>query len=113
MSAFVPSASNSPLPAIGVTLEGDDTGNTLVGGGDDRMEGGTGDDIYFVEDQGDTVVELANEGTDEVRSSLASYTLTAHVENLRLFGSAVEGHGNSLNNTITGNDLGNVFTGGG
>ena len=132
MSAFVPPASDSPLPAVGVTLEGDDTANTLVGGGDDdtirgkggndvldgrggddRMEGGAGDDIYFVEDQGDTVVELANEGTDEVRSSLASYTLTANVENLRLFGGAIEGHGNSLNNTITGNDLGNVFTGGG
>ena len=71
------------------------------GAGEDSMVGGTGDDIYVVSSSGDVVSENGGEGTDEVRTSLATYTLGANVENLT--GTAATGQilfGNSLNNVI-------------
>jgi Ca2+-binding RTX toxin-like protein len=58
-------------------------GNDVIDGGTgaDHMAGGAGDDIYFVDNVGDVVTENVGEGTaDEVRTSLASYTLAANVE---------------------------------
>ena len=64
------------------TLVGRAGNDTLDGGlGSDSMIGGAGNDIYIVDDAGDTVIEAANEGTDEIRTTLASYTLIANVEN--------------------------------
>ena len=55
------------------------------------------------------VTEGSDGGTDEVRTSLASYTLGANVENLRYTGTGdFTGTGNTLANTLTGgagNDL--------
>ena len=51
------------------------------------MDGGIGDDTYFVDNVGDTVVEAVAEGTDVVRASI-SHALAANVENLILTGSA-------------------------
>ena len=62
--------------------------------------GGTGDDVFFVDNTGDVVVELAGEGNDTVVSSLRSYTLLDHVENLTLTGSALDGAGNAAANRI-------------
>lgn len=56
---------------------GDDTINGR--GGADRMAGGAGDDRYFVDDAGDTVVELSGMGTDTVFSSTPSFILGANV----------------------------------
>ncbi len=88
---------------------GDDTiiakaGNdTLDGGsGADLLRGGAGDDLYLVDDAGDQVVELLDEGTDEVRAGV-DYTLGANLENLTLTGAATLGTGNELSNWITGN----------
>jgi Ca2+-binding RTX toxin-like protein len=90
-------------------LGGDDT---LDGGlGADSMIGGLGNDFYFVDDAGDSVVELGGEGTDTVSSGL-SYTLGDNVENLILTGSATNGTGNGLDNVITGNALANTLSGG-
>lgn len=76
------------------------------------MAGGAGNDIYYVENVGDTVTEASAEGTDTVRSSL-SYTLGANLENLTLMGTgSIDGTGNELNNTITGNSGDNVIDGG-
>jgi Ca2+-binding RTX toxin-like protein len=93
---------------------GGDGDDTLDGGpGADKLQGGRGDDTYIVSDTGDVVTELANEGNDTVRTSMASYVLGNHVENLKYIGSAAfAGVGNALNNLITGGDKGNKLDGG-
>jgi Ca2+-binding RTX toxin-like protein len=100
-------------------LGGDDeltglAGNDVLDGGTgaDTMIGGTGSDDYRLDDAGDVVTELPNEGTDTVESSI-SYTLGANVENLALTGAAaINGTGNSLDNVLIGNRAANVLTGG-
>ena len=90
-------------------------GNDVLdgGGGADRLIGGLGNDVYIVDNVGDVVVENANEGTDEVRTTLAAYTLGDNVETLTFTGSgAFTGTGNALNNVIHGGDGGNVLSGG-
>ncbi|MBT9527737.1 MAG: calcium-binding protein, partial [Rhizobacter sp.] len=89
-----------------------DAGNDLLHGGlgDDRLHGGSGDDTYVVDGQ-DMVVETANAGIDTVVSE-ASYTLGDNVENLGLLGSGdVDGTGNALDNTLSGNDGANLLDG--
>src|SRR5574338_113817 len=81
------------------------------GAGDDVMAGGIGDDAYVVDSAGDTVVELAGQGTDTVYTGL-TYTLGANIENLALTGSeAVVGTGNELSNVLTGNAADNILMG--
>ena len=94
-------------------LMGNGSANSLNGGsGADSMSGGQGNDIYVVDNVGDIVTENVNEGTDRVQSSI-TYTLGANVENLSLGGTAaINGTGNSLNNTLRGNSAANVFMGG-
>lgn len=90
-------------------------GNDSLDGGsnDDTLVGGPGNDVYFVENSADVVVELLDEGTDVVRSTATSFTLTANVENLILDGSAnIIGIGNTLNNGLTGNSGDNTLDGG-
>ncbi|HYI41594.1 MAG TPA: M10 family metallopeptidase C-terminal domain-containing protein [Allosphingosinicella sp.] len=99
-------------------LAGDDTLNGNVGDdsldggvGNDSMTGGTGNDTYFIDAVGDSVSELAGEGTDTVSSGI-SYTLGNNVENLILTGSAANGTGNGLDNLIVANAVANVINGG-
>ena len=77
------------------------------------MTGGTGDDIYVVSAAGDTVTENAGEGTDEVRTSLASHTLAANVENLTGTGAGQTLTGNTLANTLSGGANATLVGGGG
>ncbi|MEV4783610.1 DUF4214 domain-containing protein [Burkholderia sp. LMU1-1-1.1] len=96
------------------TLTGNAGNDTLDGGaGADKLAGGSGNDTYVVDVAGDAVTELAGEGTDSVRTSLATYTLTANVENLAYTGGAAfTGTGNALDNVITGGNAGNKLDGG-
>lgn len=89
--------------------EGDDT---LDGGAEaDNLVGGVGNDTYIVDNVGDTIIELENEGIDLVRSS-RSWTLGEHLENLTLMGSsALTGTGNALDNVLTGNSGNNTLYG--
>ncbi|MEG4859315.1 DUF4347 domain-containing protein, partial [Microcoleus sp. K1-B6] len=109
-------------------LAGDDyllgiDGNDIIYGGDgidnlegglgaDQLIGGLGNDRYGVDNAGDVVTELASQGIDVVASSV-TYTLPAEVENLYLNGTAtINGYGNTLPNTITGNSANNFLNGG-
>jgi Ca2+-binding RTX toxin-like protein len=93
-------------------LVGNAGSDTLDGGkGADTMIGGTGNDTYYVDNIGDKVIEKSGEGTDFVVSSI-DYTLADNVENMSLTGNAHHATGNSLDNTIYANDLGDVLDGG-
>jgi len=86
--------------------------DTLDGGfGADTLFGGVGNDTYYVDNIGDSVVELAGEGTDTEIASLSVY-LPTNVENLTLTGTAYFGVGNALDNAITGSNAGNLLLGG-
>ncbi|MCC6965849.1 MAG: putative Ig domain-containing protein [Nitrospira sp.] len=86
--------------------------NVLTGNsGANVLTGGAGDDTYIV-DGGDTIVELANQGTDQVMSS-ATFMLGANVEYLTLTGTdAINGTGNALDNILSGNAGANMLDGG-
>ena len=93
-------------------LVGNDGRDILVGdGGADSMTGGLGDDLYSVDNVGDTVIEDANSGYDEVYSTI-NFILPENTETLFLIGSAVSGTGNSANNAIIGNELDNILDAG-
>lgn len=101
-------------------LYGDGQGNSLTGlGGNDTLDGGTGadnmaggvdDDVYYVDNTGDVVTEVAGQGTDTVISSL-DWALGANLENLTLVGGAINGTGNSRDNVIVGNSANNTLNG--
>jgi Ca2+-binding RTX toxin-like protein len=88
--------------------------DTLDGGlGGDTLIGGLGDDVFIIDNITDKVTEAAGEGTDTVRSSLATYTLALNAENLELTGTAnISGIGNAVANTLTGNTGNNTLNGG-
>ncbi|MBG9388551.1 calcium-binding protein [Caenimonas aquaedulcis] len=105
-----------------LTLTGTSAADTLVGGpgndtlnglaGGDTMRGAAGDDTYYVDHAKDVVTELAGQGMDTVITALG-YTLPANVERLVLMGtSAVNGVGNALDNSLTGNSAANSLQGG-
>ena len=80
-------------------------GNDMINGGSgaDTMQGGEGADIFFVDNAGDRVNELAGQGVDTVRTGF-THMLAANVENLYLLHSGnASGTGNGLDNRITGN----------
>jgi Ca2+-binding RTX toxin-like protein len=95
-------------------LYGNEGADTLDGGaGADTMVGGVGDDTYIVDNAGDTVTELANEGVDSVQTSLASYTLGLYLQNLAYTGSgAFAGTGNEQSNQIQGGSGNDTLDGG-
>ncbi|MCX7383820.1 MAG: hypothetical protein NT133_20915 [Alphaproteobacteria bacterium] len=94
------------------TLIGGAGNDRLDGGtGADAMSGGTGNDTYVVDNLTDGISEAAGEGTDTVQSSV-DWTLGANIEVLVLVGTAINGTGNELANTITGNDGGDTLNGG-
>jgi Ca2+-binding RTX toxin-like protein len=112
------------------------TGNDLLTGGDgndwiqggvgddflnggalpalDKLEGGAGNDIYFVQNAGAAIIELAGQGTDLILSAISFDLLDngANIENLELTGLASVGIGNALNNQITGTDNKDTLSGG-
>lgn len=96
------------------TLYGYGGDDTLIGGaGADIMVGGLGDDTYFVDNVGDIVTELTNEGNDLVIASI-SYLLGSNLESLQLNGTDnLSATGNALNNVLHGNDGINLIIGGG
>ena len=119
-------------------LYGEDGDDTLIGGSDfatdilvggagndilrgnsglgdyDLMDGGAGDDAYYVDTPDDLTFEATNGGIDTVYASItgAGYYLYANVENLVLGGDTPFGVGNDLDNRITGSKASNWLLGG-
>ncbi|MDB9449748.1 DUF4347 domain-containing protein [Dolichospermum circinale] len=82
------------------------------GTGADLLGGGRGNDTYVVDNVGDIIAEFLNQGIDTVESSI-TWTLKNHLENLTLTGTtAINGTGNTLNNTLIGNTGNNTLNGG-
>jgi Ca2+-binding RTX toxin-like protein len=89
------------------------SGNDVLRGGTgvDTMAGGAGNDLYQVDDLTDMVMETTDNGTDTAESTVTR-TLDENVENLTLLWSAaINGTGNGLDNTLTGNSGVNELTG--
>ena len=81
----------------GTGTEGADS--LLSSGGPNTLVGLGGDDLYYVNNAADMVVEAANGGFDSVMTSL-SYTLPDNVEALYVTGTGLTGSGNSGANTL-------------
>ncbi len=85
--------------------------------GTDKLFGGSGDDIYRIDEATDIVKEdfITNGGTDTVQFKSATlvsyYKLTDGVENLTIVGNLKEGAGNDLNNRIIGDGTANILRG--
>ncbi|MBD1836598.1 calcium-binding protein [Cyanobacteria bacterium FACHB-472] len=111
-------AINGTGNALNNDMYGNEASNTLnggdgddwfegQGGGNDILIGGNGNDTYLISDTdaNDTVIEAVNGGTDFVWAA-TSWTLSANVENLRLYAlssaDSMYGTGNELDNKIEG-----------
>jgi len=83
-------------------LDGGDGNDSLFGGsGVDILNGGIGDDSYYVASVTTTINENLDEGSDEVFSTV-SFTLSANVEILHLFGSGLTGTANDAGDALFG-----------
>jgi Ca2+-binding RTX toxin-like protein len=93
-------------------LVGNAGANRLDGGAEaDEMVGGRGNDLYVVDNQLDTVLENADEGTDTIASSV-SWTLGQDIEHLWLTGrDDINATGNDLANVLTANAGDNLLDG--
>ena len=100
------------------SLMGNNGANALDGkAGADVMRGFLGNDAYYVDNAGDHVIELTNQGTDTVLTT-TSFALASgmSIETLRVLDpastNAVNLTGNQLANTVIGNNGVNVVNGG-
>ena len=82
----------------------------------DLLDGGAGNDSYYVDTGADLTFEAAGGGIDTVFADVpvagAGVYLYAHVENLVLLGSTAFGVGNEIDNSLTGSGSGNFLLGG-
>jgi autotransporter-associated beta strand protein len=101
-SSFIMPSEVEALYLAGTGLAGIGSGGAdslLSVGGANIMVGLGGDDLYYVNNSGDVVTELANGGYDSVMASV-SYALPANVEAMYLNGSGLTGTGSSGADTL-------------
>ena len=104
------------------TILGNDGNNVLSGGagGNDYLYGGAGDDTFYIDHAGEVATDsygvlsslMDPGGYDTIYASI-DYDMgySAFIEKLVLTGAAVNGNGNTGNNTLVGNDNNNTLTG--
>ncbi|MFG1478983.1 calcium-binding protein [Xanthobacter sp. V4C-4] len=97
------------------TLDGGAGNDNLYGkDGDDTLIGGAGNDVYYVDTTNDVVIENLDEGSDIVRTTTSSYSLSANVEGLLFTGIGdFTGIGNDLANSMAGDTGNDTLRGGG
>ncbi|WP_232631502.1 beta strand repeat-containing protein [Methylobacterium sp. Leaf118] len=101
--------------ARGITLKGNELSNSLHSdGGGNRLEGGAGNDHYYVVDAADQIIEAADGGFDVIYAA-GDWTLTegSNVEGLAGDTGAIARRltGNSANNVLFGGDGIDILTG--
>ncbi|BCM25591.1 calcium-binding protein [Methyloradius palustris] len=85
--------------------------NTVYGSADSFV-GTSGDDTFIVDNINDVITEAANQGIDNVHTSV-SYTLPSNIENITATGYLnITLTGNALSNNIVGNASNNTLNGG-
>jgi len=87
---------------VTVTVSGVDTNDVLYDSAvDDTLAGGIGDDLYYVHNTGDVVIEATNGGHDTV-GAYVDYTLpdNSNIELLSMLGSGLTGTGSSGADTL-------------
>ncbi|QSL95137.1 M10 family metallopeptidase C-terminal domain-containing protein [Ectopseudomonas toyotomiensis] len=127
LSSNVEEVDASQTSNVALVLNGNASANRIIGNaannvldggaGADTLIGGAGSDTYVVDNLGDVVAELADEGTDLVQVAIATaggtYTLGEHVENATLANNvAFNLTGNELANVLIGNAANNLLDGG-
>lgn len=91
---------------------GTDIFDTIGGAVAGTVFGGAGDDTYRVSQAADFIYETFGNGTDTVESTVSQDLGTlSDVENLTLLGTARDGFGNELHNTLRGNLAANQLLG--
>ncbi|MER2266464.1 CAP domain-containing protein [Methylobacterium oxalidis] len=108
-----PPATAPSQPATGSTVSGT-SGNDVLNGtsGNDALHGGAGNDTYYVNQAGDQAYEVTGQGTDTVVSSVTYGLSGQDVERLILTGNSnLNGTGNGLDNTLSGNAGANTLRG--
>jgi len=92
---------------LGNRIEGNAGENTLDGGrGRDTLIGFGGDDVYFVDNNFDVVIDVPGDGFDVVWSSAVRWEMPEGIENFIMIGDGIRiqwAYGNSGNNFINGN----------
>lgn len=95
-----------------INATGNDDDNRLKGNGAGGiLRGLDGDDVYFIENASDIVVEDFDGGLDTIESTVNIEQLADNVENLYSKGMGLVLFGNRLSNTIVGDDGDNLLNG--
>ena len=102
------------------TLLGSNYNDTLIGGagndfldggpGADTMTGGGGDDVYYIDNVGDAVNELAGGGFDLVYSSINLIAMPANVERVSIYDQATLATGGAGDDQLYANNALNGVT---
>src|SRR5262249_57900911 len=110
---------NNGVPLTIATAGGSDTitggtGDDVIQGGlgPDTMSGGLGNDIYFVDDPGDVVIEAPGEGNDIIYASVGR-TMGPNLDSIVLIDGAgdIDAAGNDDPNALIGNSGNNALDG--
>ena len=109
-----PNANTLIAVLYGQTLKGQAGADTLDDNGlAATLNGGADNDTYRISNSATVLSEAIGGGTDQVRTSLSSFTLADNVENLYYIGStsSFSGYGNAEANIIEGGGFGDLLIG--